>query len=223
MQGLETFTSGVENLGTIGSETKEFVGATEVCNFEGCTLLSNEQLASYLNETLPPSHLEGCPSIEYDPNYHEFIDDPRTLALYEGGEGGSHAIHIADETRFPGGAEGVLDTVTHDVGHNAYAVIIESNSELVAKWEELNHESGSTGLASDYAKINEYEDFAESYMTYICDSEKLQILSPEKYEFMRDYVFSGREYEPTALRDYAWNDQDGWIDGGTWHDEREYY
>lgn len=219
MQELETIMNNVENLGTSGSETKEFANATEVCNFEGCNLLGNEQLAGYLNETLPPSHLEGCPSIEFDPNNHEFINSPNTLGFYECG---SHVIHIADETHFPGGAEGVLDTVTHEVGHNAYAAIIENNSELVAKWEELNDESwlklltDSTGFVSDYAMTSKYEDFAESYMTYIRDPEKLQLLSPEKYEFMRDYVFAGREYEQTILMDYAWNDYDGWIEG-SWY------
>ena len=202
MQELETIMNNVENLGTSGSETREFANATEICNFEGCTLLGNEQLAGYLNETLPPSHLEGCPCIEFDPHNYEFVNSPGTLGFYECG---SHAIHIADETRFPGGAEGVLDTVTHEVGHNAYAGLIETNPELAAKWEALNAESwqelltDGAGFVSDYATTNQYEDFAESYMAYVRDPEKLQILSPDKYAFLHDYVFAGREYQPAIM------------------------
>lgn len=202
MTELETNMNNLENLGTGSSESKEFVGSTEVCNFEGCGLLSNEQLTNYLNETLPPSHLEGCPSITFDPNNHEFINSPSTLGFYECG---SHAICIADEARFSEGSEGVIDTVTHEVGHNAYAEIIETNSGLEAKWQALNAESrqqlqmDGTGFVSDYAMTNKYEDFAESYRTYIRDPEKLQILAPEKYEFMQDYIFAGREYQPSIL------------------------
>lgn len=202
MPELEAMMNDVENLGTSGSETQEFAGATAVCNFEGCALLNNEQLSGYLSETLPPSHLEGCPSIAFDPHHEVFASDPCTLGFYECD---SHAIHIADETRFPGGAEGVLDTVVHEVGHNAYAGLIETNPELAARWEALNAESWQklltegTGFVSDYATTNQYEDFAESYRAYVRDPELLQILSPEKYAFLQDYVFAGREYQPTIM------------------------
>jgi len=202
MTELETIMNNLENLGAAGDESKEFVGTTEVCNFEGCGLLSNEQLANYLNETLPPSHLEGCPSITFDPNNREFILSSNTLGFYECG---SHAIHIADETRFSEGSEGVIDTVTHEVGHNAYAEVIETNSGLEAKWQALNAESwqelqmDGTGFVSDYAMTNKYEDFAESYRAYVRDPEMLQVLSPDKYSFLRDYVFAGREYQPTIM------------------------
>lgn len=202
MTELETNMNNLENLGTGSYESKEFVGSTEVCNFEGCGLLSGEQLTNYLNETLPHSHLEGCPSITFDPNNHEFSLGSGALGFYECG---THAIHIADEARFSEGREGIIDTVTHEVGHNVYAEIIETNSGLETKWQALNAESlqklqmDGTGFVSEYATTNKHEDFAESYMTYIRDPEKLQILAPEKYEFMRDYIFAGREYQPSIL------------------------
>lgn len=74
MSALEAMMNNVENLGVSGDETQEFAGPTKIGNFEGCTLLSNEQLASYLNETLPPSHLEGCPRIE-SPEKYVFLHD----------------------------------------------------------------------------------------------------------------------------------------------------
>jgi len=206
MQAFESLMSGAETLSETNGETREFVGPTEVCGFENCELMSNEQLGNYLSETIPPSHLEGCPSIEFDPQNYEFMNDPQTLGFYECG---SHAIHIADETRFTEGAEEIIETVIHEVGHNAYAEIIETNPILEAQWEGLNAGSylqflvDGTGFVSDYARTNQYEDFAESYMTYIGDPEKLQMLSPDKYEFMYDHVFAGREYAPAILADWV--------------------
>lgn len=209
MLECESLKSNPENLREIRDKIREFVGSTEIFNFEGCKLINNEQLAKYISEIIPLSHLEGCPSIEFDPNNPQFTECPGTLGFYECG---SHTIHLADEGRFPNGTEGMKDTVTHKIGHNAYAGIVENNPELAANWDALNAESrqklltDGTGFVSDYAMTNKYEDFAESYMTYARDPEKLQVLSSEKYAFMRGYVFAGREYEPTVLA--YWEDYD---------------
>jgi hypothetical protein len=47
---------------------------------------------------------------------------------------------------------------------------------------------------SDYARTDELEDFAESYMFYVRDPAVLRQASPEKYEFLRLELFAGREY-----------------------------
>lgn len=202
MQEFESMLTDVEQVAESSQETKEWVGGTEICNFEGCQLTNNEQLAGYLSENLPPSHLEGCPAIEFDPNNSLFQESPNTLGFYETG---SHAIHICDESRFANGSAGLLDTVIHEVGHNTYAGFVEINPELDAKWQQLHQNSlekynaEGTGFVSDYATTNKFEDFAESYKSYVRDPEKLQFLCPEKYEFLHDYVFSGREYQPSIL------------------------
>jgi hypothetical protein len=196
---LESLTNNPENLGETANETSEFVSSTEICGFEDCELINNEQLANYLTETIPPSHFEGCPSIEFDPYHSLFIDNPNTLGFYECG---SHAIHVCQESRFSDGVEGMVDTVIHEIGHNAYFDIIEYNPELNSQWETLYSESWlknlseGTGFVSDYAMTNKYEDFAESYKIYVRDPEILQVMSPEKYAFLRDSIFSGREYPP---------------------------
>lgn len=177
-------------------DATEWVGSTEICNFEGCHLINSEQLANYLHETVPPSHLEGCSSIAFDPNHPVFLESPNTLGFFETN---SHRIHISDETRFPNGSEDVLNTITHELGHNVQACLIEKDPELSEKWKQLYQESwdkvaaSEPGFVSEYAKTNQHEDFAESYRAYIRDPEKLQILAPEKYQFMHDYVFAGRE------------------------------
>lgn len=202
MTEFESLMRGPENLCEVGTKLTEFIGTTEIRNFEGCELINNEQLVNYLNETIPSSHLEGCPSIEFDPENLLFTEYPDCLGFYECG---SRAIYLAGEERFPDGTEGLKDTIIHEIGHNAYAGIVEYNQELAAKWEALNAESWQkvltegTGFVSDYAMTNKYEDFAESYMTYVRDPERLQIMNSEKYDFMREHLFSGREYLPSNL------------------------
>lgn len=204
MQGLESIDT--TNEGTSVLKSNEWIGTTEVCRFEGCEALNNEQLADYVRETIPPSHLEGCPLIEYDPENAVFVNFPETLGFYECD---SHAIHIANENRFPEGREGVEDTMVHEIGHNAYAGIVENNPELAAQWEALNTESwqkyalDGTGFVSSYAMTSKYEDFAESYKTYIRDPERLQVFNEDKYVFMNNYVFSGREYLSSSDKEYT--------------------
>jgi hypothetical protein len=199
---FEFLTNHPENLTGFGKETSELVCSTEVCGFENCEFISNKELADHLRETIPPSHLEGCPSIEFDPNHIVFVRSPFTLGFYECG---SHAIHLGDESRFSDGIEGMKDTIIHEIGHNAYDEFIESNPELNTQWETLNSESwqkyltDGTGFVSSYARTDKYEDFSESYMTYVRDPERLQFFSPEKYIFLHDYIFAGREYPPKVL------------------------
>jgi hypothetical protein len=52
------------------------------------------------------------------------------------------------------------------------------------------------GFVSDYARTNEYEDFAETYRVYVYEPEVLRFYNPDKYEYMRQVVFDGREYNP---------------------------
>jgi hypothetical protein len=197
MQVSESLSTNPENFSETGKESSEFVCTTEICGFEDCEFICNQELADYLKENIPPSHLEGCPSIEFDPRHPLFIRSPFTLGFYECG---SHAIHIGDELRFPDGIEQMKDTVIHEIGHNAYDEIIETSPELNAQWEILNSESWEkyatqgTGFVSSYATTDKYEDFAESYMTYVRDPERLEFFSPEKYTFLRDHLFAGREY-----------------------------
>jgi len=81
---------------------------------------------------------------------------------------------------------------------------MEGRPDLAVRWEQLHAASigrawiDGLGFVSEYAKTNQFEDFAESYMTYIRDPETLLFASPEKYQFMRDEVFFGREYEPAV-------------------------
>lgn len=179
--------SNVEQVETDSSET-EFIGHTEVSAFDNCELLTTEEVCSHLRENIPQSHLEGCRLVQYDPQHIEFYLNSSYMAFYEIYE---HEIRIGPSERFDGSGE-MLETITHEVGHHVHTELFSANPELAEKWGELHDECD---CVSAYAETSVYEDFAETYAHYICDPEYLEVVSPEKYAFMRDDVFAGREYQ----------------------------
>jgi hypothetical protein len=175
-----------------GNECTELINCTEVSNFEDCEFTSTEEVGNYLREKIPLSHLENCPSIRYESQPSEIC--PNALGFINRH---SREIKICSICE---GKEELLETVTHEVGHNTHYNVMSNNPELANKWIEINQASytqnsyDGTGFVSSYAMTNEREDFAESYASYITDPEKLIFYSPEKYEFMKNEVFYGREY-----------------------------
>ena len=69
MHTSESLTGTLEGFKETSCESSEFICSTEVCGFESCEVINNKQLTNYLQETIPVSHFEGCPSIELDRNY----------------------------------------------------------------------------------------------------------------------------------------------------------
>ena len=55
----------------------EMVGETLVGGFETSDTLTSPEVADFLGEVLPPSHLECCPAIEYEPSHFVFICKPQ--------------------------------------------------------------------------------------------------------------------------------------------------
>ena len=176
------------------------VDYTEIGGFEASGLLTSEQVADYVRETIPTSHLEQCPSIQYEPDNPEFVSYPYGLAFFDPE---THEIKVGPAERFGliAPEQEMIDTVTHEIGHNAHQNLIEHRLEIAAKWADLYERSknGENDFVSRYASTNEYEDFAESYMTYVRDPGLLQFVSPEKYALMRDFIFAGREYPPREV------------------------
>ncbi|MBK1986791.1 hypothetical protein A0J48_004405 [Sphaerospermopsis aphanizomenoides BCCUSP55] len=186
---------GMKTNSDTGLESVKLVNYTEIGKFEDSGIFTNQELGNYLRDTLPPSHLENCPSIQYQSESSEKY--PHALGTFNCG---THEICIwGPVERFAGAGE-ILDTVTHEVGHNVHENMLAERPALAEKWSQLNQQSwetfstDGTGFVSDYARTNVYEDFAESYMTYVRDPEKLLFYNPEKYEFMRNEVFSGTTY-----------------------------
>lgn len=190
----------METPGETGTRSIE-VDYTEIGGFEASGLLTSEQVAVYVRETIPTSHLEQCPNIQYEPDNPEYVSYPYGLAFFDPE---THEIKVGPAERFGliAPEQEMIDTVTHEIGHNAHQNLIEQRPEIAAKRIDLydRSRSGEYDFVSRYASTNEYEDFAESYMTYVRDPELLQFISLEKYAFMRDFIFAGREYPLHEIR-----------------------
>jgi hypothetical protein len=171
------------------------VDNTDVSNFNESGLTNTEEVTGYIKENIPPEHLEDLDSIEY-------VDDQ---SAYEQGTMGQWAndeeIDITTIEVYPHDNTGELyDTIAHEVGHNA-----ENNlsPDLVDQWNDLYSQSFDNYLQSEgeqnefitgYATMGPDEDFAETYAFYINDPPLVQSVSPDKYDFMKDNVFGGREF-----------------------------
>lgn len=170
----------------------------DIGNFEASGVITNEQIQEYLRLTLPLNHLDNCLGIRYidklvsvhaTPAAGKFIPLFRQISVYQHGG-------LAQS------AEAILDTLTHEVGHNVHFNIRIDDWDLAVRWRELHEQSlglfaeRGLGFVSDYARVDRFEDFAESYRAYVRDPERLRALSPDKYEFMRREIFANREYFP---------------------------
>ncbi|MFB2917895.1 hypothetical protein [Aerosakkonema funiforme] len=217
MSNLESFSPKIETTGeTISTE---IINQTEISKFELSNIAATEDIADYISETIPLSHLEKCPAIRYEPVPNEL--HPNAKGTFERD---THQICIWGE-QFAGSQE-LIATLTHEVGHNVHENIMANNPELAQKWSNLHQESLGTyqqdgfGFVTEYARTNQYEDFADTYMTYIGDPEKLQFYNPDKYEFMKDYVFAGQEYPPRLLGGYYLK-EDGTYDWSLFNEQGE--
>lgn len=192
-----------ENMTDISSDFSEnlsnLVGDTPIEGFEQLADGGNEDIADYLRDTIPEWHFDGCTKIEYAPDSSTFkIHDSALGVFYPK----NRNIEIASMERFETVGD-MIDTVVHETGHNVHENLLENNKDAAEKWEELyrrsiSEENSIFGFVSDYAKTSVYEDFAESYKTYVRDPELLKFMNEEKYEFMKTYVFEGKEYLKTA-------------------------
>jgi len=188
--------SSLENISGV-----ENINGTVISGFNEYSDLSNANIENLLGELIPPEHLAGCPSIECTPSHPIFMSDAGILGFYMEG---SHEIHISGHQNFETPAN-MEYTVMHEVGHNAYANYETENPQIIKEWERISENSSEiydkTGLGyvSDYAMTDAHEDFSETYATYISDPELLEFMSPEKYNFMKQYIFGGTEYISTPL------------------------
>ena len=169
--------------------------STKVEGFGDSKELTNKEIGEYIESIIPTDHLSECDSIEYSPELDRF-DGNTVLGTYEVG---SHDIDIADEAKFPNEDE-MLDTIVHEIGHNAQAHLETMQPEFANTWTNIHNNSwvafseNGMGFVSDYARTNRFEDFAESYCSYIRDPDLLKFVSPEKYNFMKENVFSNEIY-----------------------------
>ncbi len=149
-----------------------------------------------------PEHLHAA--AVRDSGFYRFKKG-MTLAMY--GDGGSTIANAAgavfdsiDEFSF---SEKVY-IFTHELGHRA---AYQDNDDLddseewhkATGWKVRSDKSTSNksqkGWVSGYSKTNPREDFAEVYSLYRFDPRRLKKISPERYQFMKEKVFRGIEYD----------------------------
>jgi hypothetical protein len=145
-----------------------------------------------------PKHLAPLPAKYADTPYQKLVhyrrgevaeNDPLTSA-------NAH-IHLFDlwndETPFSRRA-----TVVHEIAHTLQSLISsEKNWISFSPWATPSGFRGGPSSASfvtAYAMENHFEDFAESVVVYRYRPQWLKKRSPEKYEYLRDVIFSGVEY-----------------------------
>lgn len=113
---------------------------------------------------------------------------------------------------FEGGARGLADADTvilrcdvskierlrvflHEMGHVVY---LSSSSEIQADYKKLWEKSGEADFVSGYAKENEFEDFAESFLAFVEFGESFRSVKSavlaEKYAFIEKNFFPDRVY-----------------------------
>ncbi len=168
----------------------------DITNFGDSGVITDEQVQQYLRDTIPLSHLDHCRGIEYvarrgavhtTPIAGNIIPVYREIYVYA----------IDPEVQ---GVENLLDTLIHEIGHNVNYNIRRDNFDLDVQWAELHKQSKKTftdaglGFVSDYARTDKFEDFAESYLAYIHYPDILEFANVDKYEFMRQEIFKGRQY-----------------------------
>lgn len=88
---------------------------------------------------------------------------------------------------------------------NFAAMTSEKKNSVFAKlsgWKEETDNKGKSKwvydkdakFVSTYAQTNPGEDYAESCMNYVLHPDKLQEKSPEKYAYMKENLFNGKEF-----------------------------
>jgi len=170
----------------------------DISNFGASGLITDQEVQQYLAQTLPLDHLDGCRAIEYFHQPGSIHGTPiagSIIPIYR--EIQVFAVDTQYQT-----SEQILDTVTHEIGHNVHKNIRANNFDLDNQWAVLYAQSQDSfardgfGFVSGYAQTNKFEDFAETYLTYVRDPDLLRLYNLSKYDYMRVNVFIGREYGP---------------------------
>jgi hypothetical protein len=166
----------------------------DVKGFEQSGVMRNEEVRNYLADNLPANHLRGdrITQIQYTDRF-DGDHEGNTLGVCTTNPAtGVSDIQINRQT-----PEGSMDrhmmehTLVHEVGHNVFYNMGEHN---ISTWEQISANSAPDGYVSNYARTNMREDFAESYAAYVQDPALLQEVNPQKYAFLKQSAFGGREY-----------------------------
>jgi hypothetical protein len=118
-----------------------------------------------------PAQISDPQSASFRPSPKaEFIQRQRKIVIYD----------------FPNSAL-FFQILFHEIGHFVFFLVISS----VVKKRWVTEIYPGSQCATSYGTLSAAEDFAETYACYARDPELLIRQVPDKFAFMRDYVFSG--------------------------------
>ena len=179
MNSYESFDQNIETFTETG-DSSEYVWGTEIQGFEASGVTSNEQVADFVRNEIPLSHLDRVSDISpVNTQQYEQVGN-NFIALTNHEINGQVAAHIGREVYYSNEISGetfqdFIALPTLDEVYDAKGCF-EHSGDLETK----------TLLPS--------ENFAHVYATYIESPNLLKSMAPEHYNFMRDNVFYGREY-----------------------------
>lgn len=131
----------------------------------------------YLPEYAPEASALFCPSLPRAEPKGEFIQRERRIFVYEF-DSAAMFFHM----------------LYHEIGHFVFFLVI--GSRVKKRW--VTEVFPGSACVTRYARVNPWEDFAETYAYYLLHPQVLQTELPEKHAFMRECVFSGH---PATLKE----------------------
>lgn len=183
------------------TESRRVLGLPRVEGFDKSGVTSNQEVREYLKKEFPERHVNNITmeSVRYNDrlikeNGHVELAHWEKRELVRGTKVFNKEIVVNRQTPDGNIDKGTIKRdIAHEVGHQVHNMYLERGAQI--KWLEISGDRPREKCVSDYACTNPGEDFAESYMTYVRDPESLKTASAEKYNYMRDRVFAGREYD----------------------------
>ncbi len=182
-------------------DRSRLLGLPRVEGFEKSGAMSNKEVREYLKNDFPEKHANNITmeSIRYN---------DRMVPAGKGVEQGHwdkrevapdtnvyNREIVVNQQSFRGNMDGTAmrETIAHEVGHQVHLGYMEKGDQQ--EWLRISGERPKDKCVSAYACSDYREDFAESYQHYVQNPELLKSVNPDKYNFMRDKVFEGREYD----------------------------
>ncbi|WP_139351841.1 hypothetical protein [Polaromonas sp. A23] len=157
-----------------------------ISGFSSQAIVSIADIVSAV-DALPGHHLKGLREIVYAPYLSSTL-----RSLYTGRPGYSPKAEFIQRERkiiFYDlcGYDLFHHILYHEIGH--FVFFLALNSQVKKRW--VTKIFPQSPCITDYGALNACEDFSETYASYMCNAEALKKF-PRKYEFMREFVFSGR-------------------------------